>query len=96
LKYVMFWEFCPENLDKVIVKLMRQNKLAEEHPEDYPRIVFPTHSMGGSFKGLAIVEVEDEKQLSNMVIAYMPEMTMKFVPLIDGRKFIELYKKSKQ
>ena len=95
MKYVSLWEFSPEDLDKVVEKIGRVNAERQKVPEKYLKIVFPAHTFGGEFKGLTIVEVDNPEQIENLVVQVMPELKVKYVPLLEVEKLIELYQKEK-
>ena len=94
MKYIMYWEFCPEDMDKVIKKAVEYRQLSEKNPEKYPKSLFPPHSLGGQTKGIAILDGTEE-QCRKLIMHYMPEEKVKFVPLFDTAPFIEEYMKSK-
>ena len=35
MKYVFFWEFCPEDMEKVIEKSKKRNEKVAKNPEKY-------------------------------------------------------------
>ena len=47
-------------------------------------------------EGIAIVEVENEEQLTNYLLFVSPEFKMKFVPVLEITKTFELYNKTKE
>lgn len=95
MKYIAFWEFCPEDLDKVIEKYNALLEGREKAPEKYAETLFPPHSMGGENKGFTIVEATPE-QMTNTILHYMPVMKLKYVPILESRKIIETRMKMKK
>lgn len=96
LKYILFWEFCPEDFDKVIEKFKQAMAEREKGTEKFPKILFPPHSLGGEWNGVAVLENVTPEQLTNLMIHYEPETTFKFVPLLELTALIETYQKMKK
>lgn len=95
MKYASFWEYCPEDLDKILEIRKQFIEDVEKHPEKYPKTLFPSHVMGGEAKGFAVYEGTSE-QLTRLSIYFKPLMTLKFVPLFKSEKFIEQYLEMKK
>ncbi|MFQ6075371.1 MAG: hypothetical protein ACE5Z5_04450 [Candidatus Bathyarchaeia archaeon] len=95
MNYIGFFEFCPEDFGKVIEKFRQAMAEREKEPEKFPKILFGPVSMGGEWKGFVLYENATPEQIMNVVIHYEPEMTYKFVPLLEATKLIELYLKKK-
>ena len=91
MNYIAFWEYCPEDFDKVIEKYKQVMAEREKGTEKFPKILFPPHGMGGEHKGFTLYENPTPEQLTNVVLHYMPEMKFKFVPIFESDKVIELY-----
>jgi len=96
LNYIAFWEYCPEDFDKVIEKYKQVMAEREKGTEKFPKRLFPAHGMGGEPKGFTLYENPTPEQLTNVVLHYMPEMKFKFVPIFESDKVIELYQKMKK
>ena len=96
MKYICFWEFKPEDFDKIIEKYKQAMKDREKFPEKFPKILFPPHSLGGEWKGFTIYETDTPEPLLNLVLHYSPEEKMKFVPILESVKALELYLKMKK
>ena len=95
MKYIVFWEFCPEDIDKAVEKFIEFNTVErKKHPDKYPKIIFPTHSMAGETKGFEVVEATSE-QIVNHILPWMGLVTFKFVPILEAEKIGEGYLKSK-
>ncbi|MCK4953573.1 hypothetical protein KAS14_07295 [Candidatus Bathyarchaeota archaeon] len=94
MKYIVFWEFKPEDLDKLI-ELDRQHEgNRKKFPNKYSKVLFPSHGMSGETKGFTIVETTPEK-IINSTLFFMPVMKLKYVPIIESAKIMEQYLKSK-
>ena len=97
LKFIGFWEYALEDVDKVLEKFMKMTALREKGTaEKYPKLIFGPYHIGGESKGFSIYETDDIDQLTNTTIHYMPEMKWKFAPIHESSKTAELYLKSKK
>ena len=94
MKYIVFWEFCPEDMDKVIESSLKAQKESEKNPEKFAKYIMTPQSIGGQTKGFSVVEATPE-QMVNSVLHWHPELKMKYMPIVDTAKFIEQYMKSK-
>ena len=95
MKYLMYWEFSPEDMDKVIKKAVEYQQMVAKNPEKYPKNLFPPHSLGGQTKGIAILDATEE-QCAKLIMHYLPEEKVKLVPLFATAPLIEEYQKSKK
>ena len=96
MKYICFWEFKPEDFDKMIEKYKQAMEGREKVPEKFPKILFGPYSLGGEWKGFTVYEDATPEQMTNLILHYTPEEKMKFVPIFEGAKFIEIYMKMKK
>ena len=96
MKYIAFWEYCPEDMDKVIEKNRKVIAERQQFPDKYPKLVFGPYGMGGEPKGFTGLETDDPEKLTKWVLAYFPEMKIKYVPLFETSKIIEIYQEMKK
>jgi hypothetical protein len=94
MKYIVFWEFCPEDFDKVLEKYQAFGKEVEKHPDKYPKVIFPSHSMAGETKGFEVVEATEEQMMDDISF-WVGFLKLKFVPILEAAKTVESYLKSK-
>ena len=94
MKYIVFWEFCPEDFDKVLERYQAFFADGEKHPGKYPKTIFSSHSMAGETKGFEIVEATLE-QMADDIGFFMGFIELKYVPILESVKLIESYLKSK-
>ncbi len=94
MKYIVFWEFRPEDLDKVIELSMKEQKEIEKNPEKFGKYIMTPQSIGGQMKGFSVVEATPEQMVLS-VLHWGPEVKMKYMPIVDAAKFIAQYMKSK-
>ena len=94
MRFIEFWEFCPEDMDKVIDKNKLSAEIRQKEPEKFGDILFPSQATGYC-KGFSIIEATQE-QVRNMNVFWFPELKMKFVPCDDTSNWIEAYMKTKK
>ena len=96
MKYVKFWEVTTEDRDEMIEKWGEYLEKSKKTPDKYPKYIFPPHGVGQLLKGVSIMEADNEEQLINYLIELSPPLKIKFEPLIDSAKYIEMYLKTKK
>ena len=96
MKYICFWEFKPEDFDKILEKYKQAMEEREKGSEKFPKIIFPPHGMDGEWKGFTIYENVTPEQMINMAFYFAPEEKLKFVPIFEVAKAVELYQKMKK
>ena len=95
MKCICFWEFEPEDFDKIIEKYKQAMEDREKFPDKFPKILFGPYSLGGEWKGFTVYDATPE-QMTNLALHYMPEEKLKFVPIFDSKKALELYLEMKK
>ena len=90
MKFILFMEWKPEEAGKVIEKMVQADALMKEHPERFPKLTSELYTMGGEEKGFVLVEMDNEEQLANLRLAYLPVVKCKFVPIQESSKVVEL------
>lgn len=93
MKYLVKWEYCAEDLDKVVKKSLKAQEIAEKEPDRFGSYLYPPHHLG-QYNGFSVVESTPE-QIINAYRYWQPEMKIKFKPISDTAKMIETYLKSK-
>ena len=66
MKYIVFWEFRPEDYDKVIKNVMTVVEDGEKHPDKYPKSIFSSHSLAGETKGFEVVEATPQQMIDDI------------------------------
>ena len=94
MKYIVFWEFDTDNMEKIIETNVAYLKEHEKNPGKYQKYIFPAHYMGNG-KGFSVVEIEKQEQLVNTQIFFNNVMTLEHHPITDAGAWIEAYMKSK-
>ena len=90
-KYIVFWKYDPDNLEKIIEKSLNAQAEAAKAPEKYAKYLFPPHHTGYC-KGFSISEVSDPSQIARSMVYWFPEMELKYVPIIDNDDMLKTYK----
>ena len=94
MKYLTFWEFSPEDMDKVIKKFAEYQKELEKNPDKYQTYIYPPHAFGGETKGFSIVEATPEQMVEN-VLYWTPLLRMKYKAIVASAKIAQQYLKPK-
>lgn len=94
MKCIVYWEFCPEDIDKVIAKNMESEEIAEKDPDRFPKYLYPPQYTTQG-KGFTLVEATQE-QMTNGHVFWFPEMSLTFVPCDDVSNWIEVYLNTKK
>lgn len=94
MKYVCYWEMCPEDLDKVIPLFQKMRELRGK--PGYPKELSPTYGFGGQLKGFTLYEVEDPQQITNHYLHYHPVLKMEWKPITEAADFVATYMKKKK
>jgi len=89
LKYILHWEIDPNRFNAAIEKL---SKVVPDESGKFPKKLSESFSLGGQFKGFRLVEATPEQQ-TNLMVSVMPEMLVRFVPIIEFPKVVQAYKK---
>lgn len=89
MKFIWFYEFNPEDAEKVNAKNKELDTKMKEHPEKYPKL-FPSY-MTGHCKGFRIIEAANEEQLIHLVMHFFPEEKWKLVPIFGGSTVSRIY-----
>ena len=90
-KYIVFWEYDPDDVDKVREKSVKAQAEREKAPEKYAKYLFPPHHMGYC-KGFSIVDISDPSQMTSAYTYWFPEMELQYVPIIDNVELTKIYK----
>ena len=95
VKYIAFWEFDPDDFEKVTEKFLQIRAERGKENEKYPKSLSAAYTMIGKPKGFQLFETDDSEQLANLTLHYVPLVEFKFVPIIESSKGVELYQKMK-
>jgi len=96
VKFIGFWEFCPEDFDKVIERRAQAEAIREKFPDRFPKRIFGPYWMGETSKGFTVYETDNPDQLSNLTLHYIPVVRVKFIPIHEFVRQVELYQKMKK
>jgi hypothetical protein len=94
VKYLVSWEFHPEDMEKVFNKFGEYMKDHEKNPGKYQEYLYPSHGFAGQSKGFSLVEATPE-QINNVIIDWTPLMKLKYNPIVEASKLVEQFMKSK-
>ncbi len=94
MKYILFWEMCPEDMDKVIPLFQKMGEL--RGTKGYPKAITSTYTFQGSTSGFTLYEVEDQKEISNFYFHYHPLLKMKWKPIEESSETVKIYMGTKK
>ena len=94
-KYIVFWKYKPEDLDKVIKKSLKAQAAAQKEPEKSPKYLFPPHHTGYC-KGFSVVDVSDPSQITQSMVYWFPDLEQQYVPIIDNQDMLKIYQETHQ
>lgn len=66
MKYVGFWEFRPEHLDKAIAKNNQVVADRKTGSKKFGTVIFGLFTLGGEMKGFTVYEVDNYERLINI------------------------------
>jgi hypothetical protein len=94
MKYVCYWEMCPEDLDKAIPLFKKMQELRGK--KGYPTALAPTYAFAGQTSGFTLYEVDDPQQITNHYFHYHPVLKMKWKPITEANDVAATYMKLKK
>ena len=86
MKYISYWEYCPEVSAKVIEKFKKRSDLKIK------TLYGPCH-VGLETKGFTIFEADSSEVLADYATFYLPELTMKIFPINDSSQMVASWQK---
>jgi len=99
VKIVKYYEFAVEDQDEMLEKWGKYLEKSAKTPEKYPTYIFGPSALakaGESFKGISIMEIDNEEQLINYLLELSPPLKAKFELLYDGGKYVQAYMERKK
>lgn len=87
MKFIVFWEWDPKDIDAIMIKSPEWVKEQKAHPEKYAkwmRLEDGTaigFSIIGQSKGFSLREVDDVEQLYNAAMWWNPLLKLSFYPI---------------
>lgn len=96
MKYIAFWEWNEEDIEKGIEKTRIIDEEREKYPGRYVRPLFGSWLIIGKTRGFSLVEGTEE-QAKNWEEFYKPELKkVEFAPIINAKEFIEDFERKKK
>jgi hypothetical protein len=87
MKFIVFYELCPENLDKVRARGEEWVKERKQNPGKYGRYMLLQDGTGigfamiGKYKGFNLSEYDTEEQMQNGVEFWAPLLKLTYIPI---------------
>ena len=95
MKFIMFWDYDPKNLELILKKKKQLVELRKENPEKYPEIVCGPFLYSGESKGLTIYNATNDEQIVNLHLYYQPELELVFMPVVEVDTALDLISQNK-
>ncbi len=92
MKYIMYWNIDPHNLDAALKKL---KKIVPDESGRYPEKMSESYSLAGELNGFRLVEASEE-QLRNLMAETIPEVQFSYVPIFEFPKIVKTYSESQK
>jgi hypothetical protein len=86
MKYISYWEYCPEDARKVIEKFKKRSDLKIK------TLYGPCH-VGLETKGFTIFEADSSEVLADYASYYIPVLSMKIYPINDSSQMVISWEK---
>ncbi len=86
MKYISYWEYCPEDSHKVIEKFKKRSDLKIK------TLYGPCH-VGLETKGFTIFETDSPEALADYASYYIPDLSMKIYPINDSSQMVSSWEK---
>ena len=96
LKFIGFFEYDLKDTDEVVDRFRRITAEREKGTQKYPKLLDGPYTIGGESKVFAIYETDNMDTITNLTIYYIPVLRMKFLPIHESSKVVELYLKSRK
>lgn len=90
MNFIVFWEYDPDELEKVVKRLKEFEKELKKNPSKYPKMTFGPYLFGGESKGITVCDIEDDEQPVNFHLYFQAELKMSFVPIVEVDTALEL------
>jgi hypothetical protein len=87
MKFVVFFEWDPKNLDKIFEKGLEWVKEQKDHPDKYAKYMRLQDGTGigfgmiGRAKGFTLREVDTEEQMYNASRWWNPLLKLTYIPI---------------
>jgi len=90
MKYIGYWEYDLHDHLEMLEMYQSMAKMMKEEPDQWPKIIFPYHTLGGCGQGFGIFEADEPNQLARITTWSQPTVKWKFVPIFLGGDNLEL------
>ena len=86
MKYIMFWEYSPADHNAVMDKLKEFRSIVKNNPNEHAKFISKNYTMVDGPEGFQLVETEDPEHLVKITRHYLPEVSFRFVPIVELEK----------
>ena len=99
LKVVKNYEFDIADQDEMLQKWGKYLEDSKKHPEKYPKYIVGPYAIAQSsevMQGISIMEIENDEQIVNYILALSPPLRAEFTPLFDTNVYVPAYMATKR
>lgn len=93
MEYIGFWEYDPEDLDKVRARWLKFGEVRDKNPSLFPKSKSKAYALFEGSAGFQIYEAENAQQLTGLMMYYHPYVEWRFIPIIELREAQEAFEK---
>ncbi|MBN1683730.1 hypothetical protein JW865_09290 [Candidatus Bathyarchaeota archaeon] len=99
MKVIGFWEYKPDDVNKVIERWMAKLKVNDP---DFPKTIYGPYELFSPIfpnenrQGFTILEVEKLEQLAAISSFYVPLLNWRFIPILENSITVEVFNKWQQ
>jgi hypothetical protein len=90
MKYLWTYDFDQENAEEITFKNQELDRAIEKHPDRYPKL--QAAYMTGLCSGFRIIEAENEKQLTQLVMFFYPLERWEIKPIFEGKSVSQIWR----
>jgi len=96
MKFIGFFEYKAEDIDKVIEKFKLLTAEREKGITKFAKVILGPLNFTGETKGFTVFETDDPDTLMNTALFYIPVLNYKFIPIQESSRGVELWAKMKK
>ena len=99
MKVVKNYEFDISDQDEMLQKWGKYLEDAEKNPEKYPKYIVGPYIIAQTsevMQGVSIMEIENDEQIVNYILALSPPLRAEFTLLYDSNVYVPAYMATKK
>ena len=99
MKIVKYYEIDLKDRDEMFEKWGKYLEDSKADPEKYPKYIVGPYIIaktGDTMQGISIMEIENDEQLVNYILALSPPLRAEFTLLYDSNVYVPAYMAAKK